>query len=192
MGARGTSMNEEGRPLVERAALAFQELRRGERGEGWDTLLRIDNRAEAASAPYQFDAVHGVLHRLGCRAIPANAAAALYGIWQIGPEHQAHACARCRPMAEETKQGETNRTDLLFGLVSVIDQFAGVLKERGKDYQKTDEGQKITTRLGSFYQALGHREKEIVDTVLDTLEALIGKVRETEERLNRGQGKPGE
>ncbi len=181
-------MNEHVRPLVERAALAIQELRRADRGAGWDTLLRIDASAEASRAPYQFDAAHGVLHRLGCRAIPARAAAALYGMWQIGPDQQAHGCARCKPMASEGKREETDRTDLLFGLVSVIEQFAGVLKERGKDYQKTDEGQKITMRLGGFYQALGRREKEVVDTVLDTLEALIGKVRETEQRLNRGQG----
>lgn len=185
-------MNEEGRPLVERAALVIQELHRGGRREGWDTLLRIDNRTEAARAPYQFDAVHGVLHRLGCKAIPASAAAALYGLWHVGPDEQAYACARCKPMAEESKREETDRTDLLFGLVSVIGQFAGVLKERGKDYQKTDEGRKITVQLGSFYQALGRREKEIVDTVLETLEALIGKLRDADERLNRGKDGSGE
>ncbi|MGH7119776.1 MAG: hypothetical protein ACREFP_12430 [Acetobacteraceae bacterium] len=185
-------MNEGARPFVERAALAIQELHRGEMLDGWETLLRIDNRAEAADAPFQFDAVHGVLHRRGCRAVPASAGAALYGLWRIGPDEQAYACGRCRPMAEESKRDGTDRTDLLFGLASVIGQFAGVLKERGKDYQKTAEGQDIASQLSSFYRTLGRREKAVVDTVLETLEVLIGKLREADERLNRGSGGSGE
>ena len=153
----------------------------------------IISPAEAAAAPYQFDAVHGVLHRRGCRAIPPGARSACYGLWRIGPDEQKHACERCRPMPDQGRiPEEKDRTDLLFGLISVIDQFAGVLKERGKDYQKTDEGQQITARFGSFYRALGRREKEILDTVLGSLEALIDKARETEERLNGNRDRTSE
>ena len=180
-------MNEQARerPLAERVALAIQDLHGNESHDRWNTLLRIDNRAEAAEAPFQFDAVHGVLHRRGCRAIPLGARSAVYSLWRVGPDELKRACERCRPVPEErATPNETERTDLLFGLISVIDQFGGVLKERGKDYQKTDEGRQITAQWGRFYRALGRREKEVLDTVLSSLEALIGKIREADERLN--------
>jgi hypothetical protein len=170
--------------LYDQAALAVQELRGQQRLGGPDFLFRIDNHVEAAQAPFQFDAANCIVHRQGCGAIPASARSALYGFWKIGPEEQKLACKRCRPVPDDQQQAEdSERTDLLYGLISVVDQFAGVLKERGKDYQNTTGGQELGTRLGTFYEQLGRREKEVLDIVLRSLEELVDRVQDLDEGL---------
>ena len=156
-------MNEDGilhrGRLLDQAALAVQDLRSRGRLGGPDFLLRIDNRAEAAEAPFQFDAANGIVHRRGCGAVPAGARSALYGFWKIGPDDQQLACKRCRPVPDDHQEvEETDRTDLLYGLISVVDQFAGVLKERGKDYQRTSTGQIRAVWIGSARMILPIRE----------------------------------
>jgi hypothetical protein len=79
----------------------------------------------------------------------------------------------------------TDRADLLLGVLSLISQFSGVLKERGKDYQKTDEGQALTAQLGAMYRNLGRREKEVVDTMLATLDSLIERLRALDRSLKK-------
>ncbi len=201
---------EGGRPLIEQAAIAVQGLCREEGRGGWNTLVRIDNRAETGKAPYRFDVVHGVVHREGCPALTEDARSASYGLTRIAADDGAGRCRRCRPMPEqreaggngtletqagETQAGETQAgerkagPDLLFGLVSVLDQFGSVLKERGKDYRETEEGRKIGAELARFYQALGRREKEVVDTLLASLEMLTGRMREAEEQVKGERGK---
>lgn len=195
---RGMS-EDTGRPLVEQAAIAIQNLCREEGRGGWNRLVRIDNRIETEKAPFRFDAESGLVHRAGCPALTMDARSASYGLWQITGEatagkNVARRCKRCRPMPEmtedqgtgarETKIGENKRgPDLLFGLVSILDQFGNVLKERGKDYRETDEGRKIGAELQHFYQALGRREKAVLDTLLASLEMLTGRVREAEQQV---------
>ena len=109
----GMSTSDQNRPLLDQAALALQALR-GAGRRRTDVLLRIDNTAEAAAAPYQFDAAAGLLHRRGCRAIPEGAP--LYGRWHLGRDDLTVACKRCKPLPDETKPSEpTDRADLLLG-----------------------------------------------------------------------------
>lgn len=177
------SSSEQPRPLFDQAALALQALRAGGR-LGAEVLLRIDNSAEAAAAPYQFDAAAGRLHRRGCSAIPDGAP--LYALWHLNRDHLTVACERCKPLSDETKPSETtDRADLLLGLVSLVSQFSGVLKERGKDYQKTDEGQALTAQLGAIYRNLGRREKDMLDMMLGTLDTVIERLHALERSLNK-------
>jgi hypothetical protein len=170
------------RPLLDQAALALQALRGVGRRRA-DILLRIDNSAEAAAAPYQFDAAAGLLHRRGCQAIPEGAP--LYGRWHLVRDDLTVACKRCRPLPDDTKPSEpTDRADLLLGVLSLVSQFSGVLKERGKDYQNTDEGQALTAQLGAIYRDLGRREKDVLDAVLGTLDAVIERLRTLDRSLN--------
>ncbi len=177
------STNDPPRPLLDQAALAVQALRRA--GQlGFDVLVRIDNTAEAAAAPYQFDAARGTLHRRGCRAIPDGAP--LYARWHLGRDDLTVACKRCKPLPDETKPSDpTERADLLLGLLSLVSQFSGVLKERGKDYQKTDEGQALTAQLGAIYRNLGRREKDMLDAMLGTLDTVIERLRALDRSLNK-------
>jgi len=172
------------RKLLDAAAIALQGLRQDRRLR-WDTLVRIDNTAEAAAAPYQFDAAQGLVHRRTCRAIPAGAA--LYGLAHITRDDLNRACKRCKPLPDQQPPptDTTERADLLFGLVSVIDQFAGVLKERGKDYQKTNEGQQLGAQLDAVYRTLDRRQKEVLDTVLMALDQVVERLRTMDSALKR-------
>jgi hypothetical protein len=177
------STSDQTRPLLDQAALALQALR-GAGRRPTDVLLRIDNTAEAASAPYQFDAAAGLLHRRDCRAIPEGAP--LYGRWHLVRDDLTVACKRCQPLPDETKPSEpTDRADLLLGVLSLVSQFSGVLKERGKDYQNTEEGQALTAQLGTLYRDLGRREKDVLDAVLGTLDAVIDRLRTLDRSLNQ-------
>ena len=86
---------------------------------------------------------------------------------------------------ETTPSDPTERADLLLGLLSLVSQFSGVLKERGKDYQKTDEGQALTAQLGAIYRNLGRREKDMLDAMLGTLDTVVERLRALERSLNR-------
>jgi len=184
------SSNDPTRPLLDQAALVVQTLH-GAGRLGSDVLVRIDNSAEAAAAPYQFDAATGRLHRQGCRAIPDGAP--LYGRWHLSRDELTVACKRCKPLPDETKPSDpTDRADLLFGVLSLVSQFSGVLKERGKDYQKTEEGQALNAQLGVIYRDLGRREKDIVDTALSTLDILVERLRALDRSLNKNGQDGGE
>jgi hypothetical protein len=177
------SSSDHSRPLLDEAALALQALRSPKHPVD-DVLLRIDNTAEAAGAPYQFDVVAGRLHRRGCRAIPNGAS--LYGRWHLGRDDLIVACKRCNPLPEDMKPTEpTERTDLLLGLLSVVSQFSGVLKERGRDFQKSDQGQVLSAQFSAIYRDLGRREKDLLDTALATLDAVTERLRAANRSLNR-------
>jgi hypothetical protein len=98
------------------------------------------------------------------------------------------------PEDERAVPEQADRADLLFGLLSVMGQFAGVLKERGRDYQRTSEGQELSSQLTSFYRALGQREKEVLDTVLASLGQLVERLHRIDEGLSASwsPGKGGE
>lgn len=182
------SSSESPRPVLDQAALALQALAGSGRSAS-DILLRVDNSAEAEEAPYQFDAASGRLHRRDCRAIPAGAP--LYALWHLGRDDLSLACKRCKPLPDDTKPSEpTDRADLLLGFASLVSQFSGVLKERGKDYQKTDEGQALSAQLGAIYRGLGRKEKDLLDTTLTMLDAMVERIRTLDRNLNKsGTGK---
>ncbi len=173
--------------VVDQVALAIQTLRASTPGH-FDALVRIDNRADEAIAPFQFDAARGMLHRKGCRAIPVNAP--LLGLAEADPDYMIYACKRCKPVPEtspETKAAD--RADVMFGLVSLVDQFAGVLKERGRDYRQTADGQHLGAQLQDVYQALGAREKEIVDVVIGALDQVAARLRSLDGGLKQTAAK---
>jgi len=165
--------------LVDLVAQALQQLRH-ER-----PLLRIDNLDAAAQAPYQFDAAAGRLHRRGCRSIPARSRLALYGVWRIGAEERKLACPRCQPVPmEQQPQDPGDATDMLFGLLSLIDQFGSVLRERGREYRNSDDGRQLSRRFEGMFQRLDRREQDVLATLMTSMDGLIKTVRDFDARLN--------
>lgn len=159
-------------PLGDVIALKIQELR-GPQDEP-RPLLRIDNRDEAADAPFQFDTVAGRLHRKGCRAIPSTSRTALYGLWQIPPQATQYACEVCRPNADEADEmAKEGPTDYVYGLLSVLDQFGGVIRERGREFRESDEGRQLKAGLDGIYSGLEDRERATLQVVLNSLDGLL-------------------
>jgi hypothetical protein len=69
-------------------------------------------------------------------------------------------------------------TDLLYGVLSIVTQFGGVLRERGREYRGTLEGRVLGAQIEQVYRDLGEREKHALGTVLASLDGLSTLLRE--------------
>ncbi len=198
-------------------ALKIQELYKESKIDVREALLKIDNREEAAQAPFQFDPAAGLLHRRDCKAIPESARTALYGVWKISPVESRFACPRCNPAgsgraekpeaekpdpekkaaagpSESERSGPDKNgkapqgdvADLLYGVLSVVNQFSGVLRERGKEFRKGGDGGRIKSEIEGFYAKLGEREKGLVLMTLLSLDEMTRKIRDLDQGLNGG------
>jgi hypothetical protein len=178
--------------LGDLVALKIQEWHATAKLQGDQPLLRIDNREEVGDAPFQFDAASGRLHRRGCRALAAPSRRPVYGVWQVGLHEWKLACGQCKPVAEDEKtQDRSGAADLLFGFVSIIAQFGGVLRERGREYRQSSPGRVLNQQIETLYEGLGRRERDIVDTVLVSLDGLVTKIRDLDRGLNGANGMNG-
>jgi hypothetical protein len=180
-------------PLGDALALKIQELRGRQRDPR--PLLRVDNRAEAAEAPFQFDTVNARLHRRDCRAIPESSRTALYGLWSIPPRARGYACTSCRPRddgdGDEQRMNKDGMTDYVFGVLSVLDQFGGVIRERGREFRDSEEGQQLKAGLDGFYRGLEERERATLEVVLSSLDGLLGTIADLEQSLDAGDRQNG-
>jgi hypothetical protein len=185
--------------IADAVGLHIQELHASGRLQGSQPLLKIDNRDRAVQAPFQFDAARGQLHRAGCRAIPRGSMSALYGVWKIAKEEEALACPRCKPMSDQAtdtkpdaKPGEPDSpVDLLFGVLSVVSQFGGVLRERGQEYRNSRAGALLGGQIEKIYNSVNEREKGILDLLASSLGSLAVAVRDMENGLNDAPDAPG-
>jgi hypothetical protein len=170
-------------------ALKLQQLHSENTLRGNQPLFRIDYRTEAAQAPFQFDAVGSKLHRTGCRAIPAGSESALFGIWRIRAEDRQYICRRCRPAAApEATMDKNFGSDVLYGVLSILDQFGSVLRERGREYRNSDEGRQVANNVSGLYASLGEREKEALDLLLSSLDGVLKTVQEFDHTLGGTNG----
>lgn len=180
--------NGAGAQISDLVALKIQELYKENKLDKQQALLRIDNRDEAARAPFQFDPASGTLHRRDCRAIPDSARTALYGVWRVAAKDGWRGCATCKPVARAeappsaAEPGEL--TDVLYGLLSIVSQFGSVLRERGREYRKGSDGRLIGSEFESLYAGLGEQEKGVVDKVLTSFDQMTRKLRDIDATLN--------
>jgi hypothetical protein len=169
--------------------LELQRLFAGRHADPAEVLLRIDYRQEAKTAPFQFDMVHGKLHRSGCGSIPADCTPALYAVWAPGEELERVACHRCRPSgAEAATMKQDPALDVLFGLISIVDQFGSVLKERGKEYRSSAKGRKLAEDLDGMFSALDETQRDALRVTVASLDGLVKAV----EAANRSTGQNGQ
>jgi hypothetical protein len=176
--------------ITDAVGLTIQELHTSGALRGDEPLLRIDNREEAEKAPFRLDAAMGKLHRKNCRAIPESSRSALYSVWKIGEEDQELACPRCKPMPEPQKPTDdpVHQTDLLYGVLSVVNQFGSVLRERGQEYRNSNVGKVLSAQIESMYSGINERERNILDVVLTSLDQLATTIRKLDENLNNANG----
>jgi hypothetical protein len=172
------------------AALELQRLVGSGLIDPEQALLRIDYRREAKNAPFQFDMVNGRLHRSGCPSIPAACAAALYAVWDPGVDLETVACSECRPSASEAQTMSQDKTlDVLYGFISLVDQFSSVLKERGKEYRTSAKGQKLEEDLNGMFATLDQTQREALRVTLDSLDGLV-KAIESAKQASSLNGEP--
>jgi hypothetical protein len=169
-------------------ALKLQELQRHE-DVASRPLVRIDARPEAGRAPFVFDPVAGRLHRAGCDAVPARSRTALYALWRVPEGDERLACPRCRP--EPAADGPVDRDgamDYLFGVLSTLDQFGSVIRQRGREFRESEQGRALGRNLDGLYASLDEREREVLGVVLASLDGLINTIADLDSGLSRQNG----
>ena len=172
-------------------ALQLQELYRSGQMRTDQGLLKIDYRAEAAKAPFCFDIVNGKLHRNGCDAIPAASRDALYFVWEPGAGLRAAACRKCRPAAVKTGAMSRDTTsDIIYGFLSIMDQFGSVLRQRGQEYRNSPRGRRLARDFSQLVSALDQTQREALNVTLTSLDGLVKIVGEVDTGLAR-QAKTG-
>jgi hypothetical protein len=79
-------------------------------------------------------------------------------------------------------------TDLLYGVLSVVNQFGGVLRERGQEYRTSRVGKILSTQIETMYRGINERERNILNVVLTSLDELANTIRSLDEDLNGPNG----
>jgi hypothetical protein len=167
-------------------ALELQELFRSRRIDSRPGLLRIDHRREDANAPFHFDMVGGKLHRTGCPAIPQASSQALYAVWNPGEELPALACEKCRPApAESSGMREDSSLDIIYGFLSIVDQFGSVLRERGREYRNSRRGRRLAKDLSGMFSALDQSQQEALQLTIASLDSLVKVMQQANHSLAR-------
>ena len=175
-------------PPADLFALALQSLRGQRRLDSDQELIRINPRTEAASAPFQFDSAQAVLHRRGCRHIPAGSVTALYAVWRVDAEDLVWACKKCRPMQKDNQpERPADVGDLLLGILSLADQFGSVLTQRGRDFRRTDRGRQVEQSLTSLWSGLSQSQRDGLKFVTAGMDRLLSAVNRYNQTAN---GKP--
>ena len=64
-------------------------------------------------------------------------------------------------------------SDLLFGFLSIVDQFGSVLCERGKEYRDSERGHQVETTIENLFSELDQTERETLDFMLSSLDGLL-------------------
>lgn len=134
--------------LADTLALRVQELRSKGILKETDALLNLDYSSQAAEAPFLFDIAGGVLHRNGCNAVPNGSRSTLYAVSELGEGDEKLACPICCPQSDpQPKVQRESASDLLFGIISFVDQFSSVLRERGKQYRRSHREKSMVVRV---------------------------------------------
>ena len=160
--------------LADALALELQSLCQRHRIDAEPGLLRIDFRRQAARAPFQFDMVNGKLHRADCPGIPLDSRSALYAVWSPKPGSEDRFCTICRPSAGQgTYMAKNMASDLMYGLLSILDQFGSVIGERGKEYRESERGRELAQQMDKIFAKLDETQQQAVSLALASLDGLI-------------------
>ncbi|NIR65968.1 MAG: hypothetical protein GWN61_17200 [candidate division Zixibacteria bacterium] len=64
-------------------------------------------------------------------------------------------------------------SDILFGFLSVIDQFSSVIIERGREFRKTDKGKAIAESLHSLNGLMDKTQKDSINSLSSLMDVLL-------------------
>jgi hypothetical protein len=84
---------------------------------------------------------------------------------------------------DDKKDDPEYPTDLLFGVLSLVNQFGSVLRERGQEYRNSQVGKLLNSQIGNMYRGINERERTILNVVLSSLDELASTIRNLDEDL---------
>jgi len=79
-------------------------------------------------------------------------------------------------------------SDLIYGVLSVVNQFGSVLRERGQEYRNSQVGKLLGTQIDAMYRGINERERVILNVVLNSLKELANTLRDLDENLTGTNG----
>jgi hypothetical protein len=111
---------------------------------------------------------------------------------EASPRAEAKPLADAKPRAEaqaEAKSGESrpqddHAADLLYGFLSIVTQFGGVLRERGQEYRRSRAGAAVGARFEKIYAEVNEGERRVLDVLTSSLDTLAVALREIEGGIN--------
>jgi hypothetical protein len=175
--------------VLDRAAIMLQRLRSQGRLADDQPLIRLDYRHQAQGAPFRFDSTRGILHRRDCGAIPADARSAIYAVWQVTDDDRSHTCRKCRPAPAADGRQRLTTTDLVFGLLSIVDQFGTILFERGKEFRQSSRGRELEQSLSGMFEDLDKANRQGLDFISATLDEIVRSINEYNDHDGQRNGK---
>jgi hypothetical protein len=164
--------------VLDKAAILLQRLRNQGRLAHDQPLVRLDYRSQVHDAPFRFDSARGVLHRKDCSAIPADSRSALYGVWRIEADDRGHACKKCKPTPDHNRQQQLTTTDMVFGLLSIVDQFGTILFERGKEFRQSSRGKELERSLSGVLEEFDKANRQGLDFIAASLDTVVRTINE--------------
>ena len=92
------------------------------------------------------------------------------------------------PPTDDKKEDPEYPTDLLYGVLSVLNQFGGVLRERGQEYRNSPVGKILGEQIGAMYRGVNEREKNVLNVILTSIDGLASTLRNLDTDLNATNG----
>ncbi|GJQ23941.1 MAG: hypothetical protein HBSAPP01_17310 [Candidatus Brocadia sapporoensis] len=165
-------------------ALKIQTLRKKGKIDDEQPLFRLEYRKEAKKAPFQFDVATAIVHKTGCTAIPDSSEYTLYAMWKL--RERVLACEKCRPdlIKKETTMKKDVISDIVYGFLSILEQFGSVLVERGKEYRNSKQGKQVAKTVDNILSELDIRQKKGVKFAMSSLNSLLEIVQEYNDSFN--------
>ncbi|HSF08479.1 MAG TPA: hypothetical protein VLA60_03635, partial [Nitrospirales bacterium] len=74
--------------------------------------------------------------------------------------------------------------------ISILDQFGTVLRERGKEYRTSSDGQELERKLEDLYQNLDRQQKDTIEVMLHSMDQMVKFLREADRNLSQVHDKP--
>jgi hypothetical protein len=168
--------------LLDSVALAILRLGAGGTHAHEHPLVRIANPPWFNEAPWVLDSVTNTIHVRGCRAIPEASRSALYAIHELDSiDSKVQRCTRCRTMkTPPVKQADTG--DILFGVLSLFDQFGAILRERGSEFRQSSKGKELEKSLAGVMGKIDNKNKGIGRVIVSALDQLLSTVHTLSEK----------
>ena len=73
--------------------------------------------------------------------------------------------------------------DIIYGFLSIVDQFGSVLKERGREYRNSRRGRRLAKDLGGIFSALDQTQQDALQLTLASLDGLVKVMQQANHNL---------
>jgi hypothetical protein len=78
--------------------------------------------------------------------------------------------------------------DIIYGFLSMVDQFGSVLRERGREYRNSRQGKRLAKDLGGMFSALDQTQQDALQLTLASLDGLVKAIEQANRSLAPDDG----